>query len=63
MPVQNADITVTEESSNMFVFEPGIELQDIVDAVNQVGASPSALIAILEALKRAGSLKAELVVI
>jgi len=54
---------VTEESSNMFVFEPGIELQDIVDAVNQVGASPSALIAILEALKRAGSLKAELVVI
>ena len=63
LPVQNADITVTEESSNMFVFEPGIELQDIVDAVNQVGASPSALIAILEALKRAGSLKAELVVI
>ncbi len=47
----------------MFVFEPGIELQEIVDAINQVGASPSALIAILEALKRAGSLKAELVVI
>jgi flagellar P-ring protein precursor FlgI len=61
--VQNAEIEVTEEPSNMFVFEPGIELQDIVDAVNQVGASPSALIAILEALKRAGSLKAELVVI
>jgi flagellar P-ring protein precursor FlgI len=61
--VQNADIEVTEEASNMFVFEPGIELQEIVDAVNQVGASPSALIAILEALKRAGSLKAELVVI
>ena len=61
--VQNADITVTEEENNMFLFEPGIELQEIVDAVNQVGASPSALIAILEALKRAGSLKAELVVI
>jgi len=61
--VQNANIQVEEESSNMFVFEPGIELQDIVDAINQVGASPSALIAILEALKRAGSLKAELVVI
>ena len=61
--VQNAEIDVTEEPSNMFVFEPGIELQEIVDAVNQVGASPSALIAILEALKRAGSLKAELVVI
>lgn len=62
-PVQNADITVTEGDNNMFLFEPGIELQEIVDAVNQVGASPSALIAILEALKRAGSLKAELVVI
>jgi flagellar P-ring protein precursor FlgI len=47
----------------MFVFESGIELQDIVDAVNQVGATPSALIAILEALKRSGSLKAELVVL
>ena len=42
---------MTEEDSQMFVFEPGIELQEIVDAVNQVGASPSALIAILEALK------------
>ena len=63
VPVQNAEIEVTEEDSQMFVFEPGIELQEIVDAVNQVGASPSALIAILEALKRAGSLKAELVVI
>ena len=62
-PVQNADITVTEGDNNMFLFEPGIELQEIVVAVNQVGASPSALIAILEALKRAGSLKAELVVI
>ena len=61
--MQNAEIEVTEEDSQMFVFEPGIELQEIVDAVNQVGASPSALIAILEALKRAGSLKAELVVI
>ena len=45
------------------IFESGIELQDIVDAVNQVGATPSALIAILEALKRSGSLKAELVVL
>jgi flagellar P-ring protein precursor FlgI len=47
----------------MFVFEPGVELQDIVDAMNQVGASPSALIAILDALKKAGSLNAELVII
>ena len=61
--VQNAQIGVEEPLSNMFVFESGIELQDIVDAVNQVGATPSALIAILEALKRSGSLKAELVIL
>jgi flagellar P-ring protein precursor FlgI len=35
----------------------------VVDAVNQVGATPSALIAILEALKSTGSLRAELIVI
>ena len=60
--VTNADIEINQES-NTFVFDGGIELQDIVDAVNQVGATPSSLIAILEALKRSGSLKAELVVL
>ncbi|MGA0807116.1 MAG: flagellar basal body P-ring protein FlgI, partial [Pseudohongiellaceae bacterium] len=61
--VTNADIIVEEELANAFVFQSGVDLQDIVDAINQVGATPSALIAILEALKRSGSLKAELVVI
>ena len=61
--VTNADIAVEEPRNEMIVLEPGVELQDIVDAVNQVGASPSALIAVLGALKRAGSLKAQLVVI
>ena len=61
--VTNAVIDVEEQDGNMFVFESGVDLQDIVDAVNRVGATPSALIAILEALKRSGSLKAELVVL
>ena len=61
--VQNADIAVTEPKNPMFLFKPGVDLRDIVDAVNQVGASPSALIAILEALKSSGSLRAELVII
>ena len=61
--VQNADIAVTEPRNPMFLFKPGVDLRDIVDAVNQVGASPSALIAILEALKSSGSLRAELVII
>jgi flagellar P-ring protein precursor FlgI len=61
--VTNAEISVEEDTANAFVFQSGVDLQDIVDAINQVGATPSALIAILEALKRSGSLKAELVVI
>jgi len=61
--VQNAEIKVGEPNKPMFLFKPGVELRDIVDAVNQIGASPSALIAILEALKSAGSLRAELVII
>ena len=62
-PVANAEIIVEEEVRPMFLFQPGIDLREIVDAVNGVGASPSSLIAILEALKSAGSLRAELVVI
>ena len=61
--VQNVDIQIDEPDNKMFLFKPGIELQEIVDAVNQVGATPSSLIAILEALRRSGSLRAELVVI
>ena len=62
-PVQNAQVAVTEPKKPMFLFQPGVDLRQIVDAVNQVGASPSALIAILEALRSSGSLRAELVVI
>jgi flagellar P-ring protein precursor FlgI len=62
-PVQNADISVSEPNKPMFLFQPGVDLRQIVDAVNQVGASPSSLIAILEALKSSGSLRAELIVI
>jgi flagellar P-ring protein precursor FlgI len=61
--VQNANIAVNEPNKPMFLFQPGIDLRQIVDAVNQVGASPSSLIAILEALKSSGSLRAELVII
>ena len=56
-------IEVDENSGRMFEFAPGANLQDIVEAVNQVGIAPGDLMAILEALKQAGALKAELVVI
>ena len=41
----------------------GVDLNDIVRAVNQVGAAPGDLVAILEALKEAGALRAQLIVI
>ncbi|MET0029748.1 MAG: flagellar basal body P-ring protein FlgI [Candidatus Thiodiazotropha sp.] len=62
--VPQSDVTVTEEGQNhMFMFNPGATLDEVVRAVNQVGAAPSDLVAILEALKEAGALRAELVVI
>jgi len=47
----------------MFLFNPGVSLNDIVQAVNKVGAAPGDLVAILEALKQAGALHAELIII
>ena len=61
--VANATVVIDEPNNPMFLFKPGVDLREIVDAVNQVGATPSSLIAILEALKSSGSLRAELVVI
>ncbi len=61
--VEQSDIDVVEEGGRMFVFEPGNTLNDIVEAVNQVGAAPGDLVAILEALRAAGALRAELIVI
>jgi flagellar P-ring protein precursor FlgI len=58
-----SDVSVKEENNHMFVFNPGVSLDEIVQAVNSVGAAPSDLVAILEALKSAGALRAELMVI
>lgn len=59
----DSEVTVEEENNPMFLFGPGTELSEIVNAVNRVGAAPSDLVAILQALKEAGALRAELLVI
>ena len=61
--VPSSNVQADEENNPMFKFAPGANLDDIVRSVNNVGASPSDLMAILEALKQSGALKAELVVI
>jgi flagellar P-ring protein precursor FlgI len=58
-----SEIDVTETTARAFVFDPGTELSNIVDAINAVGAAPSDLVAILEALKVSGALRAELIII
>jgi flagellar P-ring protein precursor FlgI len=58
-----SDIQVQQTEARMFVFNAGVSLDEIVRAVNQVGAAPGDLVAILEALKEAGALRAELIVI
>ena len=58
-----SDISIEQPPARMFVFSAGVDLNEIVRAVNQVGAAPGDLVAILEALKEAGALRAELVVI
>ena len=58
-----SSIEVAQGDNRMFLFKPGVELNDIVKAVNEVGAAPGDLVAILEALRAAGALRAELLVI
>jgi flagellar P-ring protein precursor FlgI len=58
-----SDIAVEEARNPMFLMQRGASLADIVKAINRIGASPGDLVAILEALKQAGALKAELIVI
>ena len=59
----SSTVTTSQEGSRMFKFEGGTTLDEIVRAVNEVGAAPGDLIAILEALRQAGALRAELEVI
>ncbi|MEY3004801.1 MAG: hypothetical protein RLZZ491_1977 [Pseudomonadota bacterium] len=64
-PVVTPESTVdaTEEPARAFVFDGGVSLSSLVDSINAVGASASDLVAILEALREAGALRAELIII
>jgi flagellar P-ring protein FlgI len=60
---QASEIRVEETRNPAFLLQRGASLSDIVKAINRIGASPGDLVAILEALKQAGALKAELIII
>jgi flagellar P-ring protein precursor FlgI len=60
---QDSTLSATEDGRHVALFKPGASLAKVVDALNLLGVTPSDLVAILEALKQAGALKAEMVVI
>jgi flagellar P-ring protein precursor FlgI len=64
-PVVTPDsaITVDEQGARAFLFDPGVSLSDVVDSINAIGATPSDLVAILEALRVSGALRAQLIII
>lgn len=61
----SSDVSITQENNPMFMLgaEKGVALKDVVRAVNNIGAAPGDLVSILEALKQAGALRAELIII
>jgi len=60
---RNSTLSVEEEKRKMILFEPGQSLKELVDGLNQLGASPRDLITILQSLKQAGALRAKLEII
>lgn len=60
--VPNVDIQVGEESGQLQIVGGTVRLGELVQALNQLGATPRDLIAIFEALQKAGALHAELLI-
>jgi flagellar P-ring protein precursor FlgI len=56
-------VNVNQDNSRMFVFDPGVTLDNLVRAINSIGAGPGDVMAILEALEQAGALRGELIII
>lgn len=57
---KNTDVNVTDEKANTIVLPATANINDIVGALNAVGATPRDTISILQAIKAAGALHAEL---
>jgi flagellar P-ring protein precursor FlgI len=56
-------VNVNKDDNRMFVFDPGVSLDTLVRAINEIGAGPGDVMAILEALSQAGALRGELIII
>ena len=59
----DTDIEAGAETASAFVFDAGTSLADVVDAINAIGTTSADLVAILEALRAAGALRAQMIII
>lgn len=59
---KSADIEAKEKEAKIYLMEPGESLSSLVDALNALGVSPRELVTIFQALKSAGALEADLVI-
>src|SRR5688572_732836 len=60
---EKADITIAQQGGTLMQMSAGAQLSDVVKALNALGATPQDLLAILQAMKAAGALNAEIEVI
>ncbi len=60
---QQSDIQVKAESGQLLLLPTGTDLNEVVKALNAIGATPQDLLAILQAMKASGALRAELEII
>jgi flagellar P-ring protein precursor FlgI len=60
---EKSDITIAQQAGSLIQLPAGVKLADVVKALNSLGATPQDLLAILQAMKSAGALNAELEVI
>ena len=63
MGVQQPTLTVTQEPARVVKLDGAVYLSDIANALNRIGATPRDIVAIFQAIKQAGALHAELVII
>ncbi len=61
--VTNAQIAIKQDGGNLMNVKSGANLAEVVKALNAIGVNPADLIAILQAMKSAGALKADLEII
>jgi len=61
--IPHEEVDVAEQTGQLLALEPGTTLEAVVHGLNALGATPRDIIAIMQALKAAGALRAELVII